>query len=184
MNSFQQRKKDILSKKDKSYIGKWDEKIKDLCNKINSLDNYYTTSSCSGRIVIVIDQDKKAPGVFEFVIHDLISFKKLEKEIKKIKKDSKFKQEPPILHVACKTLKDAQILLRKAQVAGWKHSGIISLKRNIVVELINTEKLEFPLIKNGKILINNDFLEIVLEKSNENLKKGWLKIEKLQNSLK
>jgi len=48
--SFQQRKKDVLRKNDKSGIGSWDEKILELCEKINSLDNYYTTSSCSGML--------------------------------------------------------------------------------------------------------------------------------------
>ena len=47
MNHFQKRKQDVLSKIDKSFIGKWDEKIVLLCDKINSLENYYTTSSCS-----------------------------------------------------------------------------------------------------------------------------------------
>jgi len=184
MTPFNQRKQDILNKKDKSSIGKWDKKIKSLCNKINSKENYYTTSSCSGRIIIMIDQNKKAPKLFEFVSHDLVSFNKLKKEISKIKKDSKFKQEPPILHIACKTLEDAEKLLKKAQLSGWKRSGIISLKKNIIVEIISTEKIEFPLIKERKLLVGNSFLEIVLKKSNENLKKGWLKIEKLKKSIK
>ncbi|MBS3064855.1 MAG: hypothetical protein J4472_03505, partial [DPANN group archaeon] len=121
-----------------------------------------------GRIIVMVDQDKKGPGLFEFVSHDLV------KELKK------FKSEPPILHVACKTLEDAETFLIKAQNAGWKRSGIISLRRNIVVEIISTDKLEFPLVKNGKLLVDEEFLKIVLEKVNENLKKGWRKIEKLK----
>ena len=81
MSNFQQRKKDILSKNDKSFIGKWDKKIKKLCEKINSVKEYYTTSSCSGRIVILLDKNKKEKGLFLRVSHDLINFK----EIKSIK---------------------------------------------------------------------------------------------------
>ncbi|RLG12715.1 hypothetical protein DRN73_01555 [Candidatus Pacearchaeota archaeon] len=201
IKNFLQRKTDILSKKDKSSIGKWDEKIESLCNQINSLENYYTTSSCSGRIIIMKDKEKKSPGLFEFVSHNLLDFERLKKEIKKIKSDSKFKQkkdnsfieqnlnfkfksEPPILHVACKTLEDAEKILKKVQLAGWKRSGIISLGKNIIVELLSTEKLEFPLIKNKKLLVNDEFLEIVLKKANKNLRTGWLKIKKLENSLK
>src|SRR3989339_790664 len=126
IDNYPQRKKDVLEKLDKSSVGGWDEKIKDLCDKINSLENYYTTSSCSGRIIVMVDQDKKGPGLFEFVSHDLV------KELKKFKwKNLKFKSEPPILHVACKTLEDAETFLIKAQNAGWKRSGIISLRRNI-----------------------------------------------------
>jgi len=184
IKNFLQRKKDILSKKDKSSIGKWDKKIKSLCNKINSLNNYYTTSSCYGRIMIIKDKEKKSPGLFEFVSHELLSFNKLKKELKKIKSDSKFKQEPPILHVACRTLEDAEKILKKAQSAGWKRSGIISLRKNIIVELLSTEKLEFPLVKNKKIIVSDGFLKIALKKSNENLKKSWKKIKKLEKLLK
>lgn len=186
MQAFERRKQDVLSKKDKSSIGEWDEHIVRLCEEINLNENYYTTSSCSGRIIIMIDQDKKAPGLFEFVSHDLVDFSRLKEEISKIKEDSnlKFKQESPILHVACKTLEDAEELLKKAQVAGWKRSGIISLGKNIVVEMISTEKIEFPLFKDGKLLVDDGFLEIVLKKSNENLEKGWEKIERLRKSLK
>ncbi len=59
IDRFQQRKKDILSKRDKSYKGNWDKHIKNLCDKINLSRNYCTTSSCSGRVVLMIDQEKK-----------------------------------------------------------------------------------------------------------------------------
>jgi len=49
MDSFNQRKISVLEKKDKAAKGSWDERIIELCNKLNSLEEYYTTSSCSGR---------------------------------------------------------------------------------------------------------------------------------------
>jgi tRNA wybutosine-synthesizing protein 3 len=203
MDSFQQRKKEILSKDDKSSIGGWDEHIKELCEKINSFEEYYTTSSCSGRIIVMVDQEKKGPGLFEFVSHEFVDFEIGEKGLrfrslskaqpnhepylfakssgKKV--NLKFKSEPPILHVACKNLDSAEKLLNKVRDCGWKRSGIISLGKNIIVEIISTEKIEFPLVKEGEMLVSEDFLKIVLEKANENLKKGWDKIEKLKNSL-
>ncbi len=60
MKSFVQQKKSTLSKLDKSSKGDWDKKIVNLCEKINSLENFYTTSSCSGRIVLIVDNIKKA----------------------------------------------------------------------------------------------------------------------------
>ena len=55
---FQQQKTKQLSKSDKSNIGKWDSKIKCLCNKINKKRDYYTTSSCAGRVVLLKASDK------------------------------------------------------------------------------------------------------------------------------
>lgn len=179
-SKFSQRKQSILSKKDKSSKGKWDKKIYGLCGKINEKEEYYTTSSCSGRVIVMIDKDKKESDLFKFVSHDLVEFDNLLKYLPKSvdKLNLKFKQVPCILHVACKTLGDAKELLDKSQLAGWKNSGIISLGDNIIVELSGTEKLEFPIVEDGELLISDEFLKVVVEKSNENLKKNWKRIEK------
>jgi len=197
-----------LNKKDKSSIGEWDEHIEGLCDKINSLENYYTTSSCSGRIIVLKDVAKKGPGLFEFVSHDSVDEKRFFEFLKEFSScppadhpgtrsqvrsqnliDSenfiqnsnlKFKSEPLILHIACRDLDSAKILLDKIRDAGFKRAGIISLGKNIIIEIIGTEKMEFPLVKDGKLLVNWDFLKIVLERANSNLERGWEKIKKLR----
>lgn len=183
---FPIRKKDILSKRDRSSKQSVDKKISNLCDKINSLENYYTTSSCAGRVVIMLDKEKKGKGLFEFVEHDLINFKKLKNELNKMCGNPhlvKFKQEPCIIHIACKTLSDAEKMLDYAQLAGWKKAGIIATGKRFVVEMSGTEKLEFLIMNNGKLLVNNEFLELIVKKCNENLKKSWGKIEKLEKIL-
>lgn len=187
MNPFQKRKKDILSKSDKSSIGKWDKKIEGLCDKINSLENYYTTSSCSGRIILMIDAEKKGKDLFVFVSHDKISFEELKNELNlalKRNESIKFKFEPCILHVSCKTLEDAEKFLEKGKLAGWKKSGIIGMKNGITLELNSTEKLEFPIIQDKKILVDDNFLKIVVDEANKKLEKSWMKIEKLESMMK
>ena len=105
--NFNNSKNVFLRKKDKSNKGSFDEKIVNLINKINSKDNYFTTSSCSGRTVLIIDEKKKMPGLFLFRSHKKISLNQLKKEINKIltkKVNNKiiyFKQEPCILIVSC-----------------------------------------------------------------------------------
>lgn len=183
IDTFLQRKKSILSKLDKSSIGKWDKKIISLCNKINKSENYYTTSSCAGRVVLMIDQEKKESNLFLAVSHDLISFNWLKDNLNKIKNKSvKFKCEPVILHVVCKDLQNASKLLEKAKKSGLKHSGINALGKNIILELNGSDKLEFPIIKN-KILVNDFFLKLIVKQSNEKLKKSWKNIEKLRKSI-
>jgi tRNA wybutosine-synthesizing protein 3 len=181
MNNFNQRKKDILTKLDKSSKGDWDKKIVGLCSRINESENYYTTSSCAGRIVLMKDEDKKGSGLFLKVWHDKINFEELKIELKKIedKEMIKFKTEPPIIHIVCKDLDSASKLLEKAKHIGFKRSGINTISKNIVLELCSTEKLEFPIVKNGEILVDDKFLRIVVEKSNFLLEKGWGKIERL-----
>ena len=180
---FSKRKEDVLAKLDKSSVGGWDEKVKELCGKINSLDDYYTTSSCSGRAVVMKDQEKKAEGLFVWVCHDLVELGELKKCLNGFKDGKlKFKCEPCILHVACKDLECAQVLLDKAKLSGWKKSGIIASEKRFVVELNGTDRLEFPVFSD-KLLVGDEFLEKVVEKSNYNLKRSWGMIEKLFESL-
>lgn len=84
-DNFLQQKQDILSKNDKSSKESIDEKITKLCNKINKKENYYTTSSCAGRILIMIDEVRKQGGLFLKVHHDKISLRKLKEDLEKIR---------------------------------------------------------------------------------------------------
>ena len=180
--NFIQRKKDILGKMDKSHEGGWDKNILNLCNKINKKENYYTTSSCPGRSLIMVDQIKKGSGLFLWKSHKKISLTEINDFFKgfKGKELLKFKCEPPILHVVSKTLGDARIILEKGFKVGWKKSGIISLGKNIVVEFHGSEKLEFPICNKERILVSQDFLRLIVKKSNKKLEKSWKLIKKLE----
>lgn len=52
-NTFKQWKKQCLNKLDLSKKGNIDEDIKTLVSFLNNSDNYFTTSSCSGRIILI-----------------------------------------------------------------------------------------------------------------------------------
>jgi len=181
---FQQQKKKQLSKIDKSSIGSWDSKIVKLCKKLNKSDKYYTTSSCAGRIVLIKSLDVKARDVFLFRTHDKIKFVELKKALddagKKYSGLIDFQQTTCILHVACADLNSAQKLVNLAKLSGWKHSGIMATRRRFMVELHSTEKLDFPIMKNKKLLVNDDFLKIIVKQANKKLGKAWEKIVRLE----
>lgn len=224
-DNFIQRKKDVLMKSDKSSKSKWDERIAGLCKKINSLENYYTTSSCSGRVVLMVNQDKKEEDLFLSVYHDEISMDEIKKQLNLVihphhqapnsqvhslmdypvnllathpkekkfvndetklrvsnnKRDNiKFKFEPCIIHIACKDLKNAQKIYERGKLAGWKRSGIIGMRNGFTVELNSTEKMEFPIIFNKKILVGDEFLKVVVKEANKKLRKSWERIKRLE----
>lgn len=182
MITFQRRKIDCLSKTDKSSIGSWDKPILDLCNRINKIENLYTLSSCSGRIVLIKNFEKKQPGMFVFRSHEKIESEKLINELSKASKAKEtliFKQEPPILHVCCASLEDAEKLLEYARIAGWKNSGIMSARGRIVLELRSTEYLALPIMEKGKLLVSDEFLNILVRESNKRIEHGWEKLWKL-----
>ena len=180
---FIQRKTAVLSKLDKSSIGGWDKRIKSLCDKINNLEDFYTTSSCSGRVILMIQQDKKENDLFLKVWHDEMSFNELKKalnEFIKRKEIIKFKLEPPIIHVACRDMKKATEMLEKAKYIGFKRSGMLTFDKNIVLELNTSERMEFPIVNNKKVLVDEEFLKLIVKLSNEKMQKWWTKIEKLE----
>ena len=186
MITFQRRKQDCLSKADKSSIGEWDKPILSLCEKINKKADLYTLSSCSGRIVLVKNLDKKQPDMFLFRSHQRVSFDEFVKELKAAasKKETLiFKQEPPILHVCCSDIESAEKLLNKARESGWKNSGIMSARGRIVLELRSTEYLALPIMEKGKLLVSEEFIKILVRESNKRLEKGWEKINRLEKSL-
>ncbi|MEM3113203.1 MAG: tRNA wybutosine-synthesizing 3 family protein [Candidatus Pacearchaeota archaeon] len=181
-DNFAFRKKNQLGKIDKSLKQSIDKKIKKLCDLINKNPNYYTTSSCSGRIVLIKESKEKTEDLFLFVSHDLVKFEELKKELAGIKYEDLvyFKQDPVILHVACRTLNDAQKLHDFAKWSGWKRCGIIATKKRFMVELNGTHKIEMPIMNNGKILVDDKFLEILVNESNKKLEKSWSIIKNLE----
>ena len=103
--NFKKEKLYFLNKKDKSKKGSIDKEILPLINKINSHNNYYTTSSCSGRIVLLIKKsDKKTDTKWLFKKHSNVKFNEIKKALTNISQyEIWFRFEPAIFHIACKT---------------------------------------------------------------------------------
>ena len=178
---FQREKLAFLSKKDKSSKRVIDGAILPLIKKINSKKDYYTTSSCAGRILLLKEKEKKQKDIFLFVTHEKISFKELRRALDNIsyKNLVYFKQEPCILHVACSSLKNAELLVKKARNCGWKKSGIV-IGRKIICQLISTEYITLPIMLNNKLLVNDAYLKLLVKEANKKLMRTREKIKKLE----
>ena len=187
--SFTKQKTDFLSKKDKSRKGSIDDKIKKLVDEINSLEDFFTTSSCAGRILLLTipKSNKKNEVRYLFCSHKKIKYNEIDNILKKIKIPKNiiwFRTEPVILHIACKNVNSAKKLLNLARNIGFRRSGIISVgKSKIIMELISTEKIDAIVGKNGKLLIDENYFKILIKEGNKKLEKTWEKIDKLHNEL-
>jgi len=151
--NFNKEKKDFLTKKDKSRKGSIDNKIKKLVDKINSLDGFFTTSSCAGRILLLAipESNKKNEVQYLFNSHNKIKFNQIKKIINKKlpKNDVWLRVDGAILHVASSNIDSAKRFLNTARDIGFRRSGIISIgKSKIIMELISTEKIETIVSKN------------------------------------
>lgn len=120
---------------DKSKKGSIDTCLRDIINIINSKKNYFTTSSCSGRIYVYNLKTifaKKHEFDVIYTTHEKAKVSDVLKELEKPenkKKELWLKMESFILHIACKTLFDALALLKLANSLGLKHSGIMGISR-------------------------------------------------------
>ena len=187
--NFQKEKNEFLEKKDKSRKGNIDSKIKKLVDKINSSENFYTTSSCSGRILILTipQSNKKNEVQYLFNSHKKIKFNQIKNIInfKKLpKNDVWLRVDGAILHVASNNIDSAKKFLNTARDIGFRRAGIISIgKSKTTMELISTEKIETIVSKKGKLLIDEDYFKILIKEGNKKLEKTWEKIGKLHTQL-
>lgn len=187
MEKFERRKNQQLVKKDRSTAGKFDKRILKLCDKINKNPDYYTTSSCSGRIVLIRDNLKKEKDLFILRSHEKVDWKEIFLVLKNLRGKEEgiilFKQEPCVLTVACRDISSAARMLEFArEKAGWKNSGIMSLRRNIC-ELKSTENLALPVMKDSKIIVSEEYLKILVFEANKRLEATWEKIKRLEKLL-
>lgn len=180
---FTKYKQAILAKPDKSKKGTYDPQIKKLCSLINQHPDFVTTSSCSGRIVLLQlpKQAKKNNARFLFQSHTLIKAHHIKEKLQHYaEKDLlTFKQEAPILHIATKSSPLAEALITLGQHCGFKRSTIITTKKKIVVEIRSMEQIEAPIV-DKHMLISDDYLRYLVNCANQKLKKGWQQIQKLE----
>jgi tRNA wybutosine-synthesizing protein 3 len=177
---FENNKKTFLSKKDKSKKGSIDRRISALVEKINRQGNYYSTSSCSGRIVLLKESKsgRKNQAQWLFVSHDLVDFHNIFSVVDELsdRKDIWFKYEPPIIHISCRDLVSAQKLLNIARPI-FKLSGIISTSKNIV-EIRATDRIDTPVEE-----ISQKHLRILVETGNRKLETGWKKLKEFESQI-
>ena len=190
-DQFKQSKETHLEKlfrPDKSKKGDVDELVKPLINLINSNDNYFTTSSCSGRIMILIPSSIKQEVKWLFFSHGEVVASELIKKIHGFannnEKEVWFKIEGFILHIACKDIEAAQRILNIAKDVGLKRSGIISTASKIMVEIISSELLETPISKDNKLMVEDNYLEFIIDEANAKLRRTHNRIKKLEEAIK
>lgn len=173
---FENIKKNALNKLDKSKKGEIDERIKFLVSKINNKKDYFTTSSCSGRIVLLKKGKRKDECEWLYATHDLADADEIWQKLQQADGAINLRMEGMILHVSCRNLESVEKFLALARKI-YKRAGIISLKK-MSIEIISSESLEMPVIINDKLLIDKESLKLLVLETNEKMQNNWQKLEK------
>lgn len=172
--------------RDRSKKGFIDAEIKELVAVINNHPHFYTTSSCSGRILLYstsLDR-KKNETEWIFVSHQEVLLSDIAEKLKHLSSGIVFfRFEPMILHIVCRDLDNAEKLLQVCNSAGLKHSGAISLGERIVVEIIGNDRLDAPVAKDGTLLITPEGISHYVTDANEKMKRNLERIERLKEEM-
>ncbi|XP_067331567.1 tRNA wybutosine-synthesizing protein 3 homolog isoform X2 [Channa argus] len=167
--TFSQWKKQCLNKLDLSKKGSVDQDIEHVVSLLNSCEEYFTTSSCSGRIILIdgapeSSDVQKQNCVWLFVSHKTCTSDDLMTAVAKSSGDAVLKFEPFVLHVQCRRLEDAQLMAVRS-----------------------THGLEVPLSHEGKLLVEHKYInfltQIANQKMEENLRRIHRFFQNLQSAL-
>ena len=187
MNSFQNNKKIVLQKLNEEIInGRVDNKVIPILEMINSIPEYYTTSSCAGRILLLElpELGDKKHAVFLGRWHHKVSRDEIIYASSKASSGSIWLlAQSPIFHITAEDLKSADKLLKIGYAAGFKHSCLKNIDKRIIVELITTERLDVPIGRDGIILCNEEHLDFIIENSNYIISRGEEKLFRLQREI-
>ncbi len=188
---FEQQKQNALQKLRKAaQKQEVDIQILPLLNTINASDHYYTTSSCSGRIVLLelptIGDKKNARFLGKW--HNQIRLDDLQKALDHRDKNTPqllwFLAQSPIIHVVADTLTSGDLLIKTALSCGFKNSGFRSIHKKIIIELQSTERLDTPLAENEHFLWDEHYLSLLIKNANLLYNRSNAKLIKLHRKLK
>jgi len=186
-NKFFERKNTAMKKLNVAIsLKKVDKKALPVIKRINEMADFFTTSSCSGRIALleIPEPGSKRKARFLGKWHDEIGMAEIEKALEKSRNgEIWFLVQPPIFHVFTISLKNARFLLHTAIQSGFKYSSIKAINGKIMVEILSTERMDVPVGKDGKLYVSKNYLKLLIEISGILMKRMENKIRRLERKL-
>ncbi|MFH0860615.1 MAG: hypothetical protein V1921_05395 [Candidatus Altiarchaeota archaeon] len=184
--SFLMQKEHALSEyKAALHEGDVDKALIPLLDYVNALDDFYTTSSCAGRITLLEDAGSKEKDRLLGKWHRKVKVGEVRSALKSEKGVVWFIYEPAVIHVVCRTLDGARLLLKIGKQSGFKRVGVQSLKEGrFMVEICSTEKIQAPVMVDGSMLAPEGYLRFLLKTANSKFEKGNAKLKKLEKNMR
>lgn len=179
---------------DKICEGEVDEEVLPIIEAINTNPDYFTTSSCAGRIAVIELPEIGDKEAAEFLgkWHREVEAQEIVEAYSKVKdhKNIFLLAQSPIIHVRCRTLKSAVALRNLAVESGLKYSTIKSLTldsnndpQKIVVEILSSENIHVPIAKDVKVFPDEDYLSFLVENANLALRRAREKLKRFGSNL-
>ena len=166
--------------------GMVDEKMVPIVEKINARTDFFTTSSCAGRIVVVETPSfgNKRRARFLGKWHRAVEVSEVLEALKGASVGELwFLVQSPILHVTAISMQDAATMLAVAIQSGFKHSSIKAANGKIVVEVLTTERIDTPLGIDGKVYGGKEYIALLVAIANKMMERVDRKLKRLEKNL-
>lgn len=155
-----------------------DEMLVPFLKRFNKKENYFTTSSCCGRIMLLgaDENETKQPKMFVGKWHRKVTFKEVYSllEKKTNHKEVWLKQESFIFHIVAKNLDYAKKILDLKTKLGIRRGGIFIVEDGrYIVELIGSNNLSMPIKFDNEIILNKKQIKLIIKKANHKLEKNY-----------
>lgn len=189
-SSWLKLKKARLEKLQKHLIeNKVDKPAINLINIFNSSKFFFTSSSCSGRVMLLEIKESKKDAKIYWKEHEPWSLGKLSTAINEYINNPKEKKnlwlhvQGFIFHVYCYNQYYAESLLDLLISQGFKRAGIIKLRKFPIIEFISTDYLSMPIYLNNKLLVTNENLHEIEKISLELLNRNLNRLKRFESEL-
>jgi tRNA wybutosine-synthesizing protein 3 len=146
----------------------------------------YTTSSCAGRVVLLVEPEsgRKKDTEWLYVTHGTASLNDVVKSLEKPPIETVWlRMEPFIVHLAVQDIDKANDLMETLISVGLKHSGILTTKRRVMVEIVGNERMEAPVSIKGKLIVTKEYLSLLVELANRKLNRNRERLALLYGKL-
>ena len=186
---FSQHKSNAMKKLESALSeGLVDEDVISVINSFNSHPDIFTTSSCAGRIQLIIlpDIGRKDSVQRRKTWHREVTIDDVEGAISELEIPDNsiviLQAQSPIFHLSCRTLELAIKLRGIVHGQGWKYSSLITGKdEKWNVEILSANRIDNLLFRKGVISPpDKGRLNFIIEESNKILVRAQARLEALE----
>jgi len=176
---------------DKSPKGFMDKPIISLVEEINSRTDFYTTSSCSGRVCLFLKRREVSKGgKWLLCSHDPVTFEQVQAAVSEFtalenKEDFEltFRFEPFIVHLEARDLESASRFMVWCKEVDIDDIMMTTLEPRVMLRFAFHERITVPLNNKEGLIVTKDFLSFLTEQSTRKFEANFLQLSRFREHL-
>ena len=195
---------DEAAARDRSRAGRVDARCEAIVREAFASDDFFTTSSCSGRVSVFATRARDARegkgegGTWAYVSHEPARAEEVAAAVARrggegagaeddegggwAKSTLTLRFEPFILAVEARDLEAGEAFVRCARECGYRESGITASERRVICAARCQLRLEAPVVVDGERLVSDEGLETLVRLANEKFQVNADRMERFREA--